>query len=375
MPAQYKIILYSPAGVKQAEFVDFDWLTYTKRINAPGSLKFRVGANHAALAYFVDKAQVEVYRRNTDPDIALDWYADFTGILRDDTLEQTAEGRDIITLEAKGALHMLEWRWIDWKANIANKSAFTSVKAETLLKTLAQYNITSSATVVNGRNSDGTMSSPVSISIQADAAGGNTIGSWGCAWRPLLEELQAIAKVAGGDFDLIKTGAATYQFNWYLGQRGTDRRTGANAVKFDTKLGNMARPKIVRQRSRVRTKAIVAGSGTEAAREYASRTGNGYAADNVIEVFVDARNAGAGANLAAEGDTKLAEYRLFEDLSFKVLQMPTCYYGKHYCASGAIGDLVNVAYQTYSAAHKITAVTVSWDEKGENVEVESEVYG
>lgn len=373
MPAQYKVILYSGAGVKQAEFVNFDYLSYTKRVNAPGKLRFRVGANHNALQYMVDKAQIEVYRRNLD--VGLDWYADFTGLIRDDAPEQLEDGRDVVTVDAFGALHYLEWRIIDWKADTANKSSFTSVKGETLLKTLVQYNITSSATVVNGRNSDGTMTSPISISIQTDGAGGNTIGSWGCAWRPLLEELQAIAKVAGGDFDLVKTGAATFQFNWYLGQRGTDLRTGSSAIKFDTKLGNMARPKLIRARSRVKTKAIVAGASSGSSREYASQTGNGYAADNMMEVFVDGRNLGAGANLAAQGSVKLAELRTFEDLSFKVLQMPSCYYGKHYCASGALGDLVNVAYGSYSAAHKITAATVGVDEKGESVSVESEVYG
>jgi len=375
MPAQYKIVLYSSAGVKQAEFVDFDWLSYTKRVNTPGKLRYRVGANHNALQYMVDKAQVEVYRRNTDPAIALDWYADFTGIIRDDYPEQTEEGRDQVTFDVFGAAHMLEWRFIDWKANTANKSSFTNVKGETLLKTLAQYNITSSATTANGRNADGTMSSPVSISIQADTAGGNTIGSWGCAYRPLLAELQAIAKVAGGDFDLIKTGAATFEFRWYAGQRGTDRRTGSNPIRFDTKMGNMARPKLARQRSRVRTRVGVAGRGTDSVREYTSRTGNGYVlSSNNIEMFVDARNLELGANLAAEGDTRLAEVKLVEDLAFRVVQMPTCYYGKHYCVSGAVGDLVKVNYLTYSADHKATGVMVAFDQKGEQIEMESEVY-
>lgn len=373
MPAQYKIIVASSAGVTQAEFIDFDFLAYTKRLNAPGACKFRVGSAHTALPYLVDKAQVKVYRRNQT--VGLDWYVDFSGIVRDDTLEQTEEGRDQITVEVKGNLHWLESRTIDWKADTTNKSTFTSVKGETLLKTLVQYNITSSATVVNGRNSDGTMSSPISISIEADAAGGNTIGTWSCAWRPLLDELQAIAKVAGGDFDLIQTGAATFEFRFYAGQRGTDRRTGANAVKFDTKLGNMFKPKLIRRRSAVKTKALVAGAGLASAREYASRTGNGYAADNVWEVLVDGRNLGAGANLNAEGDTRLAEYRKFEDFTFQVIQMPSCYYGLHYCVSGALGDLVGVSYQTYSADQKITAVSVSFDEKGERIEMESEVYG
>ena len=375
MPAQYKVIVSSSAGVKQAEFIDFDWLSYSKRLNTPGKLRFRVGANHNALQYMVDKAQVEVYRRNTDPAIALDWYADFTGIIRDDVPEQTEEGRDIVTLDAYGPLHMLEWRIIDWKTGTANRNTFTSAKAETLMKLLVQYNITSSATAANGRNADGTMASPVSISIQTDTAAGNTIGSWNCAYRNLLAELQSIAKVGGGDFDLIKTGAATFEFRWYTGQRGTDRRTGASAIKFDTKLGNMARPKLTRLRSRVRTRAAVAGRGTDSAREYSSRTANGYVvSSNNVEMFVDARNLEIGASLSAEGDAKLAETKLVEDMQFKVVQMPSCYYGKHYLVGGALGDLVKVAYRDYIADHKATGVMVSVDEKGEQIEIESEVY-
>lgn len=373
MPAQYKLILSSSAGIKQAEFTNFDWLTYTKRRNAPGSLKFRVDASHNAAQYLTDKAQIEVYRRNLD--VGLDWYSDFTGLVRDDVQEQSADGRDMLTCLCPGALHMLEWRAISWKAGTANRSSFTTAKGETMLKTLVQYNITSSATTGNGRVADGTMASPVSISIQADAAGGNTIGSWGCAWRPLLEELQAIAKVAGGDFDLIKTGAATFEFRWYLGQRGADYRTGASALKFSAKLGNMARPKLSRERTRVRTQVVVAGAGDSGGRETASRTGNGHSSSNVIEQFIDARNLAAGSNLNAEGDTRLAEYRLKEELTFKVLQQPSCYYGKHYGVAGAIGDLINVEYRSYTAAHQVNAVTVSWDDKGENVGVETQVYG
>ncbi len=371
MPAQYKIILYSSAGVKQAEFVNFDYLTYTKRLNAPGSLKFRVEANHNAVQYMTDKAQVEVYRRNLD--VGLDWYADFVGLVRDDVQEQDADGRDTVTLICPGVLHMLEWRGIAWKAGTANKSLFTTVKGETLLKTLVQYSITSSATTGNGRVADGTMSSPVSISIQADAAGGNVLGSWGCAWRPLLEELQAIAKVAGGDFDLIKIGATTFEFRWYSGQRGADYRTGASALKFSTKLGNMAKPKLTRARTRVRTQAVVAGAGDSGGRETATRTGNSYSSSNVVEQIFDARNLPAGANLNAEGDTRLGELKLREEMTFNILQQPSCYYGKHYAINGALGDLVNVEYRSYSASHKIIGYVIGWDDKGESVSVETQV--
>ena len=40
----------------------------------------------------------------------------------------------------------------------------------------------------------------------------------------------------------------------------------------------------------------------------------------------------------------------------------------------ALGDLVKVAYRDYAADHKITGAMISVDEKGEQIEVESEVY-
>ena len=373
MAAQYKIVLSTPAGVKQHEFVDFDFLTYTKRLHTPGNLRFRVGANSVAAPYLVDRAQVEVYRRNTA--VGLDWYVDYVGLVRDDVLEQDENGRDMVTaLRCPGILHLLEHRIVDFKSGVANKSAFTSVKGETLLKTLVTYNITSSATTANGRNSDGTMASPISITVQADGAAGNTIGSWGCSFASLLEELKAVAKVAGGDFDLIRASASSFVFNWYLGQRGSDLRTGASLVKFATKLGNMAKPKLMRERTRIRTKAIVAGAASGTAREYTTRTGNGYASDNVIETFVDARNLAAGSSLNAEGDKALADYKQQDALTFSAIQMPSCYYGKHYAVGGALGDLVNVEYRSYSAAHKITGVTVTFDEGGEKIDPETEFY-
>jgi hypothetical protein len=119
----------------------------------------------------------------------------------------------------------------------------------------------------------------------------------------------------------------------------------------------------------------VAGRGTDTIREYTSRTANGYVlSSNNVEMFVDARNLEIGANLAAEGDAKLAETRLVEDMSFKVIQMPNCYYGKHYLVGGVTSDLVKVAYRDYAADHKITGAMISVDEKGEQIEVESEVY-
>ena len=43
---RYKLIVRSPAGEKVDEIqADFDWLVYTRRVNAPGILRFQVNGD------------------------------------------------------------------------------------------------------------------------------------------------------------------------------------------------------------------------------------------------------------------------------------------------------------------------------------------
>ena len=361
-----------------AEFSDPAYISYTKQVNAAGNLRLRVNATHNAYQYLVvDKAQIQVLRQNLNIGtdalgniVTMPWVVDFYGLARDPDEQQLADGTDVATFDCPGVLSMLSWRYVMWAAGTASRSTFTSVKAETLMKLLVQYNITASATTAAGRKADGTMTSPCSITLQTDGLAGNTLGAWANAWNNLLEDLQKIAKVAGGDFDLVQTAPAVYEFRWYLQQRGTDRRTAPNSLTFSTKNGNMSEPRLQRTRSRVRTSAVVAGAGEGSLRATTNRTGNGFSSSNNIEMFVDARNLESGASLTAEGDSRLAENKLMERLSFNVRQQPSCYYGKHY----NVGDLVNVAYKTYAATHKIIRVAVGWDTAGETVDIETEVW-
>lgn len=379
MAPEYKIRLYTPAGVLVSEFSDPAYLSYTKQVNAAGNLRFQLNASHTAAQYLVDKAQVQVWRQNLrigvdalGNAITMPWQVDFYGLVRDSDEKQLKDGTDVIVVDCPGPLHMLSWRQILWAAGTTDRSTFTSTAAESIMKLLVKHNITSFATVANGRKQDGTLTGPVTISIQADGAGGNVLGTWSCAWDNLLEELQALAKVAGGDFDLVQTTASNYEFRWYTTTRGTDRRTGAGKLTFSTAAGNIANPRLQRLRSKVRTSALVAGADSGSARATTARTGNGYVlGTNNIEMFVDARNLDAGASLNAEGDNRLAENRLKEVFTFDVLQTPASYYGKHF----QLADLVNVQYKTYTATHKITKVAVAWGaDSGESIDIETEVY-
>lgn len=251
---------------------------------------------------------------------------------------------------------MLGWRIVAWPAATANRSKFTSAKAETIMKTLVEYNAGASATTGNGRHRTGTITG---ISTAADAAGGNTL-DWYCAHAILLETLQKLALVAGGDFDLVKTGAQAWEFEFYPGQLGTDR---SGEVVFALDYDNMANPRFRTGRLGEKTVAIVGGQGEDSQRDITVRTGANYSSSNDIEVFVDAREIDKGntAGLQAKGDQELEALRALDQFDFDVLQTAVGAYGRHYF----LGDLVTVVSPFTGAAsdRKVRSVTVTVDQQ------------
>ena len=122
------------------------------------------------------------------------------------------------------------------------------------MKTLVSYNAGSSATAGNSRLRTGTISG---LTVEADGANGNTL-DWFCAYDNLLESLQKLAAIAGGDFDLAQTAVGAWQFRWHTGQLGTDRT--ATAI-FALERSNMANPQDQLLRTVEKTACIVGGKG------------------------------------------------------------------------------------------------------------------
>lgn len=358
MSAVYQLRTYTSAGVLTAVITDFISLSYVKGVNEPGVLSFVLNAEHDAIASLTLDAQVEVWRR--DVDAGIDWYCDFYGLWRGEERAANSDGTSYYTATCPGQLSLLARPIVAYYAATDGRNSFTADPAETIAKALVQYNATSSGTTGDGRLRDVTLSG---ISVQADAASGPSI-DYACAWRNLLTALQEIAQVGGGDFDLVKTGAAAWEFRWYNGQLGTDRSA---TVTFALQYGNMANPKLVRSSVDERTVAIVGGQGEETSRNVTVRTGANYSASNSVEVFVDARELTLTASLDAKGDRELDTYQQRAQLSFDVLQVPSTLYGLHY----GLGDLVTGYYQGVTATKVIQRVTVEIGEDGqERIRVE-----
>jgi hypothetical protein len=358
MTTEYQIRVKDVAGDTQAIVTDFISLAYAKKINEPGLGSFVLPGSHEAIDVLVDKGQVEFWRRNQDQDI--DWYCDFYGLYREPDRSGGRPGRFVGT--CPGQLDMLRWRRVAWKAGTASRSQFTGVAAETIMKTLVAYNAGSSATTGNGRIRTGTITG---ISTAADGANGNSV-DWYCAFDNLLETLQKLALIAGGDFDLVKVGAQAWEFRWYTTRRGTDR---SSSVIFSLEYDNMANPVYRTRRMAERTVALVGGQGEGSLREVVTRTGPNYAAGNDIEMFVDARNVSSTAGLNAKGDAELEQARAYDEFSFDVLQTAVSLYGKHYF----LGDLVTAVnpYTGASLSKKISGVTVAVQDGRESIQVET----
>jgi len=356
MATEYRLDIYTAAGVKLAEVSDFWMLRYRRQVNAPGVLSFTLAGDHRVVPQLEHNSQVIVYRRNAA--MGLPWTADFYGLFRGQKRNYT--DHDTFAATCPGILTMLSWRIVAWKAGISNRSSFSSARAETVMKTLVSYNAGANATTANGRIRNGMIPG---ISVQVDGARGNTI-SVDCAWDNLLEILQKVAGIGGGDFDLIKIGAAAWEFRWYTGQRGTDRTA---SLLFALERGNMAEPEYEYDRVDERTVAVVGGQGEGSDRVVVVRSGPDYSAGNDIETFVDARNCTTTGGLNSSGDSRLVALRARQEFTYRVVQTPGCTYGVHY----ELGDLVRAQYGTVNVTQKIVGVTISLSRDGaETIDVE-----
>lgn len=375
----YRIRVFTPAGVEIGQLTSgigtnsprastgFKSLMYTTRVNDVGYCKFVIPADHTVMSSISDKSVIEVSRRNIS--LGFDWTADFTGFYR----AYRYSRRDVayVELTALSALHAMEWRTTGYAAGVSNRTEYSAAKAETVLKNIAKYNMTSSGTTADGRKRDATNAGTVNsatITIQVDAAGGNTI-SIGVFGMSALEACQRVARIAGGDFDLIRTSAATFDFRWYLGQRGTDRTTGSSRVLFSPDNGNMGESALTYNLGDEASVALTWGQGELGQRDIVTRTGTTYnVSTNNIETFVDARDVTYGntTGLNARGDIALDRLLARKTFQFQPLQTPSSAYGVHYF----LGDKVSARDFGVTTTHKIIGSSVSVGDNGEQIGLE-----
>lgn len=327
-------------------------LLASREVNGPGRIELEVPATHPLMP-LADKTLLLDWRRDTRRGIP--WYLEQAYLARD-AKYRSNRGERSRTIYGEGLLSILDWYHVLWPAGTTNRTAFSAVVAETVMKTIVTYNATASATSGNGRDRTAPL---YGVAVESDGAGGNVVTWTAARSRTVLQELQALALIGGGDFDLEYTTPTTRTFRWYTGQRGQDKSA---LITFAENLGNIDNVEITQRRSQERTAAVVAGQGEGEDREFVTRLGPNYASGNDIEMFVDARDIALGATAALQdrGDQKLSEVQARVEYTFDVLQTQGTYYGPSGAGAYSLGDLVTARIDSTSDVLKIMAVTMEW---------------
>jgi hypothetical protein len=202
------------------------------------------------------------------------------------------------------------------------------------------------------------------FSVEASADSGNTVN----LQRPnrnLLAACQDIARVGGGDFAIVGTGAGTFEFKWYLGQRGTDRTA---TVVFSEANGSMSEPALETLNSRVKNSVLVGGKGegTDRTREWIlDSTSIAESTWNRREVFANASGEDDAA-LSDQADIVLSENLKAMQLTFIPVQTPSLRYGRDYF----LGDLVTAVFMGTKYTKKVHKVSIQVNAEGEQITVE-----
>ena len=357
----YRIDVFDSSGNKLSELTEFEKLSCAVQCNTPGILSFSAtGLQGDKLPNIL--CPIELWRN--DPTYGIGWYRQFSGwvVKWDRSLNGSTTYHDFTAL---GDEWLLSWRINNYYANYTDRTVFSAKKAEYIAKTLVKYNITSNATTANGRKRDGTNFPANVISVQTDAGTGNTLDFY-CFGDNLLDSLQKLADIGGGDFALYKTGNYIWEFRWYNGQLGSNK---TNSVILSYELGTLDNPEYKVDLSGEATVAAIWGNGEESNRTYTTYLAGEYSVSYDREVFVNASGVDTTNGMVARAQTVLARNCTNRELSFDIVQMPSCRYKLHY----DLGDLVSLKnpFTGTVGTVKINKVVLEVDESGkEDIAVE-----
>lgn len=350
MAPTWQIWLKDQAGVRLALLDYYRRFSIGRSVNGLGAFALELSGLDTHIASLALDGQLEFYRGN--PAMVIDPALEFEALIRDWEEAIDADGRTVYTVSGFGYNELLKRRVIE--AYSGGTGAAKDGPAETVIKEFVeeQCGVTAGARAIFG------------LSVEADVGAGGPV-RLSRAYRNVYEVCLEIAAVGGGDFAVVGTGPATYEFQWHDGQLGADRSA---SVVFALEYGNMGSPKLAHRRSNEITAVLVGGQGDGAARvtdwriDYARESQSPI---NLREMFIDQRQEADPNGLITAGDRALNDGRSPYQLSFDVLQVPSCLYGYHYF----LGDLVTVRFKSYVAVQQVKAVEFVVDPSGEQLKI------
>lgn len=355
MAPRYQLRLKDHEGNVVAINDHFISLRIVKTVNSPGFYELVLGQSNTLVPYFLLDAQIEMWR--SDPQAEIDWYVEFEAFHRTVVRQAKKDGERLFRSYGSGYADLL------WRRIIAGYAGTAYTDKSGVAETVAKEFVNEQASVGAGdRGFPG-------FYMQADAATGSSV-ELKRAWDILGDVLREISRMGGGDFAVVGTGPATFEFRWYDGQLGEDRSEGNTEgnppIIFSIDLGNMALPIYSNPRSDEINLVYVGGEGEGTNRNVITRQELMAILDspwNRREIFRDARNESTTAALEDKGDEVLEEEKKKESFWFEVIQTAACRYGRDYF----LGDLVTARYMDVVRNKKIVSVKIEARQNRESI--------
>ena len=272
-------------GNKIAEFIGrgrrgtspggLQWAGYYKRLRTAGAFTLSFNANDTRVLDFEPYHHVEFWLRDEFGGSEYDaflaglptyqkntfrpgWYRDFTGlVLTEPQLNQSSDGTFTSQILGRGLNQLLFNEYVDYAPTTSEASK--SGAAETVAKEFVDENIGPGA----GADAGGNTRVRAGVTVETDAGTGAT---WaGDRSRKLLADvLQEVADVGPGDYMIVQTGDAAFQFQWRSPHWGLDKRLG-NGVRrpalFSARVNNVEDVSSIVSYLNAITGAIVYGQG------------------------------------------------------------------------------------------------------------------
>jgi len=357
---------------------DLQSITYTRRLRTLGQFTLYIDGRDSRIDYLKTiNAQVEVWRR--DPQAGLTWlaalpswqidaytattgwYKDFEGFVRGWNRGYTDDGRRVFVAQGRGYNDILAGETVNYPKNSAQ-----SEKTGTPGAVAAAYvnqNIGAGA----GVDSQGLSRVRLGLTefVESDT---------GVAWSGdksyinLLDVLQELAQFGPGDYQVIGTGPATFQFRWRGTRWGLDCTPGNSAGNipcvFSTANNNVSNVAYGYNALDEANVIYVQGQGSEALRKSRSRATAAATAFNWSRRAVsrDARDSNSNTVIDNRADSELDAMRARYYAKFDVRQTPATRYGRDW----DLGYLVRFTDDDGNNYDlKINGVTVNMNQEGD----------
>jgi hypothetical protein len=357
----------------------FRHIGYSKRVNTVGVYSLEMTDEPGLSDYFPLDAQIEVWRAL--PDFGIGWYKEFEGLHRTPVTQKPLQDPKYRRSHGQSYLDLIDRRYILYKAGSAG--AEKSGPGENVIKAFVRENAGSLATLANGRLVDG---QTTGLSVQANGGlGAQWEGSR--AYKKLLATIQEIGIATGVEFEVVGTGAATFEFRTYYPRIGTDRSTigldrttGFNAsgntpVIFDEDLKLITDVSYSKNRTGEKTVAIALGQGEGVDRATSVQIAADRVDDspwNKIEETINSTQETTDAGLAAAAQGVLDENGIIRKYSFQARHSKDSklVYGRDYF----VGDLVTAIVEGEEVHMRIPGVRCEYRDQHEQLVMEFEEW-